>query len=1658
MKKKILILLALLVAMTLVFVACKDDPQPPVDDTTVADQPTEEPTQGEEDPTEAPDTDPETPEPGTDEPDEPTTPAPETDPETPAPETQAPETPEPETADPMEPVNVFGAEDIQTVTGGDPNNMTQDCLTLEEGYIHVVPLGPDPYWYPFAGVDGARYVAIRYRTDATGADMQLYMSSTGNGPQDDTTMIRQPVIADGEWHVIIFDTQSLIDANLYDGEYVSYFRFDPLEAGYKLDENGQPYKEESGQWARYSLPEGCMIDIAYIGFFHCEEAVAKYDFEQYPPYAQPGESGLKNVSFDTFYLNNQMYFPEDGGADAKLDAINNTLVFNAASELESIILRGWIGFDQPIDTFGYYVDNYEFVYGDYKKPTEDGVLAAGGEHATRFDIFVDLSYLEGDDHFVGFVAKLADGTIVQLREDITIDLPELPKDITDSFIADVNANEVGTTMDATDLGNFFVTELPLPGSGVEANGEGKLYHLTSINDMYADVNGKYFFKANVINSDGAGWMFARGYKVVNSDAIIEAFDPAGGFYKINNYYETDSAGAMGGAGIYARLGGGKLFIMVKYYNPDTITRVGNKIYAIDAAGTELTLADNGSTVSVLVDGVTYATVELSGSIAYGDINEVDPAGEFAEKAVITLKDGTTETIENTLIAATCECQVGIVARAGSFKFDALAVGGYSAIEVPALEIETPEEPEEPVDPDAPVLVLDPEYINELAGSTEQTVAQHIGSHEIITEDGVTFVRLTSNGGDPYVAIVKLGSYLELPPYMAFAYRTNCDLDAHVFIGSGSGWNGNGDVASVAWNQDNNWNLAVLDLNNAGLTSIQGGIISYCRFDFFTGNGVGNMDVEYVAFFNSAEAAQKYFDKLHGGADEPEHQHEYTTVVTDPTCTEGGYTTYTCACGDSYVADETPAAGHNFVDGFCGICGEADPDYVAPVTMPAEFVLNMYQANRGETLYFTGAMSGYYLATSTNPADAVKMYSEAVEGGYRMYFYDGDTKTYVDIVYRDATKANVILTTTPTGIFVWNEEAGTWTVTVADNGKTFYLGTYNSFATFSTSNISYITGDNAANVGVTQFLAQWADVPAPHEHNYEYETIVIDPTCTEDGYTVHKCECGDGYIDTEIPAAGHNFVDGFCGICGEADPDAETPDEPDAPVAGGSADFNTIVTPNANGDSSYKNTYTTENGWVSENSAIQAGGANNSNPQYTVIGPDNSYKAICMNGKVGVAGKITSPTLSGGISKLVLTYTKMFTDTKLSVTITITDLATGATYTRTVARDVDKDTDKYVVWTDEWVLETPITGDFTIELVNDCPSNNTSSNKDRITILSITWEGAAAEEPETPDEPAANEIPVTTTDNYTWMDVVEFTATVSGTYTFTLPAGLGAFDVTACDTWPPVPGTAPYVDYYDNAEGATFSIELAAGETTRFYIGSTTKADWVITWTVAEGEVGGGEEPDPEEPTVEDVVLVVGDNEINVTEDMKAQGGFNATITVDADGDYKFSSNYLLVRIYNEMGIMMGTGSAYLTAGTYNLEIVTAFAPGAGVFGINVEFLAPVDPEPDPDPEQPEDAVSFPYELTVDGSHDIYFNFAPAEDCVVKITYTAGNFVSGLTDYDRNTEECYYIARFVGGQVYEINPWGSSAGTYTFEYYVEEPEVVENYLVPQDIWTVSGHCH
>ena len=112
-----------------------------------------------------------------------------------------------------------------------------------------------------------------------------------------------------------------------------------------------------------------------------------------------------------------------------------------------------------------------------------------------------------------------------------------------------------------------------------------------------------------------------------------------------------------------------------------------------------------------------------------------------------------------------------------------------------------------------------------------------------------------------------------------------------------------------------------------LTWTENGILKYCYLDgkgkldgeIVTGSGdlsdcepilAGDRIVWYVTD-NSAPV----FHEL------PSHTHSYRAVVTDPTCTTGGYTTHTCAvCGDSYVTDHTEPLGHSWVGTRCSRCG------------------------------------------------------------------------------------------------------------------------------------------------------------------------------------------------------------------------------------------------------------------------------------------------------------------------------------------------------------------------------------------------------------------------------------------------------------------------------------------------------------------------------------------------------------------------------------------------------------------------------------------------------------------------------------------------------------------------------------------------------------------
>lgn len=86
-----------------------------------------------------------------------------------------------------------------------------------------------------------------------------------------------------------------------------------------------------------------------------------------------------------------------------------------------------------------------------------------------------------------------------------------------------------------------------------------------------------------------------------------------------------------------------------------------------------------------------------------------------------------------------------------------------------------------------------------------------------------------------------------------------------------------------------------------------------------------------------------FKKISPTVPDEDHTHNYTAVVTAPTCTEAGYTTYTCTCGDSYISNRVPAKGHTWNKGVvtkaptetetgirtftCTVCGETKTETI-----------------------------------------------------------------------------------------------------------------------------------------------------------------------------------------------------------------------------------------------------------------------------------------------------------------------------------------------------------------------------------------------------------------------------------------------------------------------------------------------------------------------------------------------------------------------------------------------------------------------------------------------------------------------------------------------------------------------------------------------------------
>lgn len=148
-------------------------------------------------------------------------------------------------------------------------------------------------------------------------------------------------------------------------------------------------------------------------------------------------------------------------------------------------------------------------------------------------------------------------------------------------------------------------------------------------------------------------------------------------------------------------------------------------------------------------------------------------------------------------------------------------------------------------------------------------------------------------------------------------------------------------------------------------------------------------------------------------------------------------------------------------------------------------------------------------------------------------------------------------------------------------------------------------------------------------------------------------------------------------------------------ADGNDDFSTLKT--NNGYSSA----TTTNGWQINNAAV--------------VEIDNTV-APTINGKTSAKGTITSPTLKGGCGTLSLKYANTFKENNgVDFSLTIKqDGKDDVTY-----RITNKDVTQNSIYS--WEENINISGDFTIYIINNSPSNSTS-NKDRVSIWNITWTG------------------------------------------------------------------------------------------------------------------------------------------------------------------------------------------------------------------------------------------------------------------------------------------------------------------------------------------------
>ncbi len=123
-------------------------------------------------------------------------------------------------------------------------------------------------------------------------------------------------------------------------------------------------------------------------------------------------------------------------------------------------------------------------------------------------------------------------------------------------------------------------------------------------------------------------------------------------------------------------------------------------------------------------------------------------------------------------------------------------------------------------------------------------------------------------------------------------------------------------------------------------------------------------------------------------------------------------------------------------------------------------------NANGPLWFDGTVENGRFGATTNEAEAVLVYLEQVDGGYLLYFLDGNTKTY--IVIADASTGGSFTTDAAAAtVFEWNGILNTMVVADDDNNRAFATSptsTYENFSCYDSSQTNYDYAQFVADEG------------------------------------------------------------------------------------------------------------------------------------------------------------------------------------------------------------------------------------------------------------------------------------------------------------------------------------------------------------------------------------------------------------------------------------------------------------------------------------------------------------------------------------------------------------------------------------------------------------------